>query len=154
MNDELRQWDEASTEQEGVTLEAMDGLIRELRAKRDEYDEKKAASSAAYKELEEIEARVINALAANKRSKYEVEGVASVSVSHKESYTTPKTNENKQKLFDYIKQAHGPQALMSMVSINSMTLNAWANKESEAGVMVIPGLEAPTATETLSVRRK
>lgn len=153
MSTDLEQWDNA-TVTEGVTLEQMDQLIKDLRAKRDEYDDKKAIATAAYNELDEMETKVINALNANKRSKYEVEGVASVSISHKESYTTPKTLDSKQKLFDYIKSKYGPDALMGMVGINSATLNAWANKESEAGVMEIPGLEAPTATETLSLRRK
>lgn len=150
----LEQWEQQTDNSTGTTLEQLDQLISDLRWARDEYDAKKAQATEAYKALELIETKVINTLNANKKTKYELEGVASVSLSFKESYTTPKTIEQKNALFNYIKGKYGPDALMGMVSINSQTLNAWAGRESEAGVMSIPGLEAPTATETLSVRRK
>jgi hypothetical protein len=149
----IEEWD-GLEEPSSLTVEQLDDLIRKLRDARDEYDAKKKASSEAHAALEEVEKLVINTLQAAKKSKYELPGVALVSISHKESYTTPKTNDDKNKLFSYIKEKYGPDALMAMVGINSQTLNAWANKESEAGVMVIPGLAAPTATETLSMRRK
>ena len=152
-DDQLNEWDIAESG-ETTTLEQMDDLIRELRSARDEYDAKKKEATEAHNKLEVIENKVINTLVANKKSKYELEGVASVSVSHRESYTTPKTVPAKQSLFEYITKKYGRDALMSMVSINSQTLNAWATKESESGVMSIPGLEAPTATEVLSLRRK
>lgn len=152
MNDELKDWDQA-VEESTVTLEQMDQLLVDLRAARDEYDKRKKAATEAHDALEKVESLVINTLQANKRTNYKVDGVASVSLSHRESYTTPKTNEDKTKLFNYIKGKYGDQALMSMVGINSQTLNSWAKQESETGVMQIPGLEAPTATETLSVRK-
>jgi len=142
------------TAEESTTLEAMDKLVIDMRAARDAYDLAKKASTEAHNKLEAIEALVINALNANKRTKYEVPGIGSVSISHRESYTTPKTPENKQMLFKYIQEKYGDSALTGMLSINSMTLNSWANREAEAGVMSIPGLEAPTATEVLSLRRK
>lgn len=150
---ELNEWD-VQSEDTTVSLEQMNELVVSLRAARDEYDARKKLATEAHNVLEEIETKVIQTLQAAKMSKYEVAGVASVSISHRESFTTPKTNEQKKELFDYIKTKFGPESLMSMVSINSQTLNAWATRESEAGVMKIPGLEAPTATETLSVRRK
>jgi hypothetical protein len=136
------------------SLEAMDALITELRAARDDYEDKKEASSKAHAIYKQLEDRVIKALQTNNRSKYEVEGIAAVHIVSKESYTTPKTNESKMQLFEYIKQKYGQDALTGLTSINSQTLNAFANKESDLGVMVIPGLEAPTVQESLSVRRK
>ncbi len=150
----LQQWDEADAAQTETTLEQMDDLIIELRNKRDIYEEAKKLATAAYNDYEETEKRAINALTANKRTKYEVEGVAMVYMTHKESYTTPKTAGAKAELFNYIGKKYGKEALLGMTSINSATLNAWANQESATGVMSIPGLEAPTATETLNMRRK
>jgi len=150
----LSAWDSVGKKDTTVSLEQMNELVIKLRAARDEYDEKKKIATEAYNALEEIEKLVINTLQAAKMNKYEVAGVALVSVLHKESYTTPKTNDDKNKLFTYIKEKYGPDALMSMVNINSQTLNAWAQRESDSGVMQIPGLAAPTATETLSLRRK
>ena len=82
-NDLMDQWEEAEAPVEETTLEAMDELIVALRAARDEYDAKKKEATEAHNRLELIENKVINTLTTNKRSKYEVEGVASVSLSHR-----------------------------------------------------------------------
>jgi len=152
--DELEQWEQVDSSAAQINVEDLDEMVRKLRALRDEYEAKKKLSSEAHDAYEQQEALVINTLQSLKKSKYELEGVATVSISHRESYTTPKTIDDKNKLFTYIKEKYGPDALMTMVSINSQSLNAWANKESDTGVMQIPGLGAPVATETLSLRRK
>jgi len=148
------EWDIEAQEEQTTTLEEMDELVIKLRKARDAYDAAKKVATEFHDALEALESLVINTLQANKRTKYEVAGVATVSLSHRESFTTPKTPEQKKLLFNYIQEKYGVSTLTGMLSINSQTLNAWASKESEAGVMQIPGLEAPTATETLSVRRK
>ncbi len=133
----------------------MDALVQSLKLKREEHSKAKEEAAKIYHELEEAEKSVINALKASGKSKYELEGVGLVYISHKETYPTPKTNEQKTLLFNYIKAKHGPDALMSMVSINHNTLNSWAAKEVEADPMLqLPGLESPTATETLNFRKK
>lgn len=157
MQDEnlMDQWEQAEQETASPsTLEQMDNLIQELARARATYEEKKRASTEAHDALEEVEKKVIGALKANGRSKFEAEGVGLAYISEREVYTVPKDTGNKTKLFNYIKEKYGPDALMSMVGINYQTLNSWANKEIEAGVMQIPGLEAPTMQETLNFRRK
>lgn len=122
--------------------------------------ELKAASEAAQEKADEVKAkynehrdRVLKTLRANNRQKYSVDGVAMVYISDKEVYTVPKTNEQKQALFGYIRNTYGEDALMAMVGIHSATLTSWANEESNKGVMQIPGLEAPTMISTLNVRK-
>lgn len=133
----------------------MDQLVQDLRAKREKHKVAKEVAAAIYTELEAAENMVIGALKSSGKSKYEAEGVGLVYISHKTSYTTPKSNEEKQALFDYIKAKNGPAALMSLVSINHATLNSWANKETEDNPLLeIPGLQQPTATETLNFRAK
>ena len=150
----LEQWQQLDQPEQTVTLEQMDQLLVDLRQKRDRYDELKANATEAHGAYEAQMKLVIDTLNANKRNNYSVDGVGSVHIVHKEVYTTPKTNEQKTSLFNFIKEKYGPDVLMSMVSINSQTLNSWANKEAEAGVMSIPGLEAPTMQENLSLRRR
>ena len=150
----LDQWQQLDQPEQAVTLEQMDQLLVDLRQKRDHYDELKAKATEAHGIYEAQMKLVIDTLNANKRNSYSVDGVGSVHIVHKEVYTTPKTNEQKTSLFNFIKENYGPDVLMSMVSINSQTLNSWANKEAEAGVMSIPGLEAPTMQENLSLRRR
>ena len=125
--------------------------LRDLKDEKDRLDEVLKELSARY-ESEKKDA--INILKAHKREAYSLEGAVSVDIRSKEVYRVPQTNADKTKLFNYIKEKQGPDALMSMVSIHSATLTTWANEESSQGVMSIPGLEAPTMTETLYVRRK
>jgi hypothetical protein len=74
------------------------------------------------------------------------------------SYKTPKDAEAKKQLFDYIK-AKGDDIYMSLLSVNSQTLNAWAKQELanaiEAGTFPfsIPGLDEPIPFETISFRK-
>lgn len=137
-----------------MTLEQMDALVRELdqlKCDAQAAQEKADAASALYQEKRQY---ILDVLKANKRDKYQVTGVGTVYISQKEVYRVPKTNEEKNLLFTYIKDKYGPDTLMGLVGIHSATLTAWANQESESGVMTIPGLEAPTMVETLNFRRK
>jgi len=146
-------WDTAEVPMDQMTLEQMDQLIIQLKEARTEYDAKKKILTEAGNVLEEIEQKIVAALKANNRTGYGVDGIGKVSYYIKESFTTPKTNEAKAQLFDYIQGKYGEDVLTTMISINSQTLNSWANKESEAGVMQIPGLDAPTGKEILSFRK-
>lgn len=95
-----------------------------------------------------MEKKVLAALKAKGKTKYEVEGVGRVNIIMKETYETPKTNEQKIALFNYIKSKYGPDVLMSMTSINHQTLNSWCNKEIDSDPSVkIPGLNPPTSDE-------
>jgi len=135
------------------TMEGMDALIAEYKAARDDYDAKKKISNEANAVKEELQAKVIAALKANGRSKYDSPDMGMVYISHKEVYPSPKANEDKDALFNYIHTKYGKDTLTGLLSINSQTLNAWANKEAETGVMKIPGLQAPTTMETLNYRK-
>jgi DNA-binding transcriptional regulator YbjK len=149
------QWQaETASTEAASTLEQMDDLIQRYAKAREKYDEQKAVATDLYKESEELKKQVINALKANKRTKFETEGVGTVFIVEKEIYTVPKVADDKTRLFNYIKDKYGADTLMSMVGINHQTLNGWANREVESGVMQIPGLEAPTMDESLSFRRK
>lgn len=149
----MTDWD-LEEDSSGTTLEEMDKLVTVLKEARDKYDAASEAKTQAHNELEAVQKLVLDTLRTNKRMNYSVQGIGTVYVIEKEVYRTPKTNEDKIKLFNYIKEKYGPDALMSMTSIVHQTLNSWANKESESGVMSIPGLEAPTMTETVGLRKR
>jgi hypothetical protein len=75
------------------------------------------------------------------------------------SFKTPKDNEQKKALFDYIK-AYGDDVYLSLLSVNSQTLNAWAKTEIEYATkegkfpFAIPGLDEPISYETIAFRKK
>jgi hypothetical protein len=138
-----------------TSLAEMGLLIQKLQAARDSYEAAKKASNAKYQELEEVEKEVMNTLKANGRTKFEEEGVGLAYIVQKEIYATPKTIDQKQALFEYIRQKYGPETLTNMLSINHQSLNSWCNKEVEAEpTLQIPGLDQPTSVETLNFRRK
>ena len=138
-----------------ISVTEMDKLIQQLSEKRKEYEASKRASADKYRELEELETLVTNTLKTAGRSKYEAEGVAAVDIRVRESFTTPKSVEDKTRLFNYIKNKYGADTLLTMTSINHATLNSWASKEIEADPgLQIPGMQAPTATEILYFRSK
>ena len=149
---DLSEWTDQSAQ---ITLEQMDQLVEDLSTKRAVHTKAKEEAAKLYAELVEAEQKLVGALKASGKTKYEKEGVGLVYISHKTTWTTPKTNEQKISLFNYIKAKHGADALMGLTSINHQTLNSWANKETEADPLVqIPGLELPTTQETLNFRSK
>lgn len=138
-----------------MTTEQLDQAVANLRSLREAYDEAKAASTEAHGKYEEAEKDLMNLLKAAGKTKYEAEGVGLVYITTKEVYATPKSIGQKRALFDWIKGTHGPDVLSSMLSINHQTLNSFCNKEREANpTTVIPGLDMPTMTENLSLRKK
>lgn len=152
----LDEWNEQTAETPtNLTVEQMDEMIhrlRELKETKEAHDEVAKEASAAFEAHRKL---VLDALKHLKRDNYSVDGAGLVYVSRKEVYTVPKTNEDKTKLFNYIKEKYGPDSLMAMVGIHSATLTSWANKETETGeVMEIPGLELPTMIETINFRKK
>lgn len=150
----LDQWDQAD-QPETITVEAMDQLIQDLRTSKVAYEAAQEEADIIKKEFTEAKDKVMKALLTLKRDSYAVDGHGLAYISRKEVYTVPKTNEDKNKLFTYIKEKYGPDALMSMVGIHSATLTSWANKETETGeVQAIPGLDQPTMIETLNFRKK
>ena len=148
------QWGLEQAPEDTITLQEMDALVKEYADIRMRYEEAKAISNNFYAELGAMEAKIIQALSVNGKTKYDVDGLGSISVVQSESYKVPKDVDAKKKLFNYIKEKHGAEVLMTMTSIHSATLNSWANQEAEAGVMQIPGLDQPTVTESIRFRRK
>lgn len=148
----LNAWN-AHTEVSPVTLQLMDETVAQLKIKRDEYDVQAEALKAIGKEVDELTDKVIAMLQANGKTSYKLDGVVGVSLSMRQSYKVPTAGDDKQRLFNYIEKKYGYEGLLSLQSINSQTLNAWAKKEFEAGVMSIDGLSQPTITPTLSVRK-
>lgn len=150
----VNMWDEEP--QKEVTsdkLELLDKTITELaeaRAKRDEAESRYNIEAANCKVVEE---KLMGLLKTVGRDSFKTPGIGTVSITHRQNFTTPKTGEEKVQLFGYIKEKYGEEVLRSMISIHSATLNSFAKKEIEAGVLAIPGLGQPTATEILSFRK-
>jgi len=135
-----------------VTVEELNQLVTdlfELRARKDKLDEELKEMSA---QVKSYEGKIIEYLDDLKLESFK--GTAgTVSPYQKAAYTVPKTPEEREKFFQYLKD----QGIFdSMITVNYNTMNGWAEKEYEAAkergdiFFSIPGLGAPTITKILS----
>ena len=155
MSDEeqLELWDEPKTPVSEDKLELLDQTIAELRTAREARDLEESKYNIEAASCKVIEDKLMGLLKAVGRDSFKTPGIGTVSITHRQNFTTPKTGEDKVALFNYIKGQYGEEVLRSMVSIHSATLNSWAKKELETGALVIPGLGQPTATEIIAFRK-
>jgi hypothetical protein len=140
-----------------VSIEDFDRFMQDYSAKREDYETAKKVSGEKYAVYQDAENKLMSILKATGKKSYKVDGLGLISLVTKEVVTTPKTVEDKRKLFSWIKDRYGLDVLDTMVSINHQSLNSFYNQEAEKSnspMFHIPGLEQPTATESLSFRRE
>jgi hypothetical protein len=131
-----------------ITTEDLDNAIIAMKEKKEIYEEAKAASTTAYKIYEDAEYRVIQLLETCGKTKYIVDGVGTASSSTKLSYPTPKTREQKEKFFEYLK-SQSEDIFYAYASVNSQSLNSFCKEAYENGADHIPGIDEPTEQKTL-----
>lgn len=143
---------------EEVTTQELDAIVTSLREARLEYDKAKALSSEKSKAVDSLESQLIHKLGQAKKSSYIVDGIGRVTLVPRASVKTPKSFEDKLKLFNWIKENKGEDELIALQSIHSATINSMYNNEMNACIETnrpfngIDGLEEPTITTTLQFR--
>lgn len=153
----LDEW--AGLSAEKIDVSAMDAMIHEYQRKRQAHEEAKEVASAKYKELEEIENKVLSTLEATGKSKYFVDGIGTVSKISKYVVRVPKDLEDKRKMFAWLAENHGPDVRDTMLSINHQTLNSFYNAEEESRRKLgnpnfsIPGVELPVEEKSLRFQK-
>lgn len=147
----LETWDQVDAVE--VSTAELDAKVKQMQDEWADYEAKKKIATEAHTKYEETERYVLALLKAAKKSKYVVEGLGTVSVANRFVVRTPKSIESKKLLFDYIRERHGSEGLIGLVSINHQTLQSFINEEKKVDPLVqIPGLEAPTSEESLRFR--
>lgn len=146
-------------ERRDVTTTELDLLVKELKQARDDYDLASTISSEKHAVVKELEMKLIDLLTAAGKSSYEVDNVARVTVVSKTQVTVPKTIEQKEQLFGWLKDRYGEEGALAYQTINYQSLNSLYNKELEMAVdggyqLEIPGLELPQLVRTLQVRSR
>lgn len=161
MSEELSQWEEAAATG-AVTVEQLDKMVKEYNDKYAEYEAQKAISTQLYKDAEVLEGKLVEAMEQAGKSKYYVEGVGTVYFSDKLVVPTPKTNEDKKKVFTWLREKQGDTVFFATVSINHQTLQKLYNTALEeavnagedASLFHIPGLQTPTSMRSLNFRKE
>jgi len=106
--------------------------------------------------IAKLEFKIIQAFEDAGCEKQSIPGVGAVFLKNLTSYRTPKSDEQKALLREFM----GAEKWDAMASINSRTLNTWANEEFEAAVeegnhnFAIPGLDEPSLTMKVATRKE
>ena len=139
-----------------VTLEELNRIGEQIKHHRAAKAMIKEEMDAVNGKLRELETTFIAYLQQNGMEKYVIPGFGTAYIKTMFSYKIPKTPEQKTAFFGYLKERG---IFDSMATVHSRTLNSWAKEEMakaiEAGSsdFQIPGLEIPTTSETLGVRK-
>lgn len=153
----LGAWDEATQAASPITTEMLDQLGQAYKKAWDAKEAYDKAGKVLSEAANDAENALIEAMTQAGKDKYIVEGVGTFGFVDKMSVTTPKTNEDKQKLAEYLEQKGGKVLFWSMFGINSNTLQTFYRGEFEEYqeaiekgavdkevAFGIPGLDAPT----------
>ncbi len=140
-----------------VTMSELDALGQKI------FEQKKLCEEAEHllnqrkAWLANMQAKMISVLEKFGRSNYSIPGAGMLIKSERLTVTLPKTPEDKQAFYTYLKEK---ELFEHLVTVNSMTLNAFYKKEfdiaAEEGRAVgfkIPGISDPKTITTLNVRK-
>lgn len=147
-------WGEDAAPSE-ITLKDLASLMSKLKEMRDAKDEQKKKLSEMEADISKVEQKLIDYLKDSGMTSHKASGVQII-LSKRVSVSQPSTPEDKEALFNYLREKG---EFEGMVSVNSQTLTSWARREieakKEAGVFgwLPPGLKEPNEYDTLSLRK-
>jgi hypothetical protein len=155
MSEQIELWKEKP---EDISVADLDQAVKALRMSKDQYAQTKKISDEAYGVVKDCESRLLTLMERAGKDKYICEGVGLVNITTGLSVKTPKTPEEKQAFFEWIRKNVGEDAYHAYMSVNSQTLNSFYNRTNqeyadEGKILEIDGLEQPTEYKKLSLRK-
>lgn len=156
----LDEWDEA-TATKPLNMAEMDDLIKKSTVAWERYEAKKAEASELNKEAEAIDAKIMQALKDAGKKKYHVTGIGTMMRIEKLTVKVPAGLDQRRDFFNFLKKK-GNEFFLSMVTVNSNTLNSWYNREADEAAahrdknspaFSVPGIEQPTVRESLRLMK-
>lgn len=144
-------------EETELTVAQIDTAIKAYALLREDYEEKKDASTNAKNLMDKQEDVILEMLDKVGKKSFTLDGVGVVTKKTSFSVTTPKTNEDKALLFKWLKENLGADGFLAYASVNSASLNSLYNTMYEEATnkmeFKIDGVGEPTDRVTLSFRR-
>lgn len=146
------------TEKKDITLADMQLAVTRLREAKQAYDDAKKISDSLYGMYKAEEEIVVSILKDANQKEFTVAGVGKVSITEQLSVQTPKTPEQKQAFFDWLKKEMGDDGFWAYATVNSQSLNSlYTKKVKEYGergeLLDIEGIDQPTSYTKLSLRK-
>ncbi len=140
-----------------ITMQELDLLGQLIFRQKKECEEAEKVLEGKKFTLTKMQAKMISILEKFGRSNYSIPGSGMLIKSERLTVTLPKTPEDKDAFYEYLKNKN---LFEDIVTVNSMTLNAFYKKEfeiaAEEGRAVgfkIPGISEPKTITTLNVRK-
>lgn len=138
-----------------ITVEELESAIQDCFDLKSVHDAKKDEASEAWDKYSEKQNRVRGMLESLNKTSYKA-SAGTFSFSLTDSYKTPKTLEQKEAFFTYLKEKN---IFDEMITVNSKSLNSYAAKEIELQYdqgnfdFTIPGLEKGEPAYRCSLRK-
>lgn len=149
-------WYDNKTPVKDLKVSELESICLQCVEQKRAYSSKKKEADLEKEKLDELQGKILAFLKESNLTSFR-SSHGLFSVIKRFSVKTPKTEETKKKLFKYLQDR---DIFYSMVNVNSRTLNGWYKEELESAVergdgsFSVPGLDVPTYSETLSIRRK
>lgn len=136
-----------------MEISELQNLCKDVFAQREVTDQAKKIYSEENEKLEALEAKLLAALEENKLKSFQSE-FGKIETRQRMSVKIPQA-ENRELFFNYLKEKGQFDAL---ITVNSATLNSWYKQENENAInnkkmFYVPGLEMPTATTILVLKK-
>jgi len=119
----FEEWEREASDT-GISTTTIDLSVKDYVEARREYEEAKARSNDFHAIMEEKEFAMQALLEQAGKSKYHVDGIGTVQAISKLTVQTPKTPEDKAKLFTWLKNKLGADGFLTYVSVNHNSLNS------------------------------
>ena len=138
------------------TIEELKLICETYCALRNDIDILKEELNGKQNRVKELEVKIIHILDAHEMDKFSASGIGTISRHSRFSVKVPKTQEDREAFFSYLK-GHG--VFETMITVNSNTLNAWYKEEIEKASIEgkddvnIPGLKDISTYDVLSWRK-
>jgi hypothetical protein len=143
---------------DSVTVQELDQLGKLIFEQRQTAEESERKAKEENKRLEMLYNKMLSILERFGRTNYEVPGLGRLTAVERSFVSLPKTPEDKDTFYSYLKD----QGIFDeLISVNSNTLNAFykreleiAREEGRAFGFKIPGISEPITSMTLRVMKK
>jgi len=142
-----------------ISITDMRQAVEALREAKSAYESAKRISDDMHAVYSEAQAKIIAMLKDAGQDTFTVTGVGRVTISEQLSVKTPKTPEEKQAFFDWVRREMGEDGYWAYATVNSQSLNTlyktkFAEYASRGEVLEIDGLEPASSFTKLSFTKK
>lgn len=144
------------TQAQNVTVKDLEDLCAQIREQREKEQKARDALKLESQALETLERRFIETLESLGKTSYDTTD-ARFGISYRSSVRVPQ-GDDRTRFFDFLKSTG---EFDSLITVNSQTLNGWYKQKlesaKESGELLdfkVPGLDEPTLSPVLSVRKK